>query len=90
METSVFRIDGLPPDDAWALVRDAKPDLIGRADLLASDVGRTTLRLDCDPPPSRHANIAGWKVGSGELEKAARKSDAQVLAAAAKYFSLPS
>jgi hypothetical protein len=65
-QTSVFRISDLTDSEIWdigarfvAQKRD-KP-LLGRADIIASDVLNNSLELKAAPDPHpRHTNITGW------------------------------
>ena len=81
LETSVFRTANLSEPVVWELGdlfvgagRGKKP--IARADLRASKVQESGLRLRPDSWPARHANITGWP-----KEKDERMDYAQLLAA---------
>ena len=64
LETSVFRIIGLRPEQAWAIGSSvAQPlghKLHGRAEVLAHVPGRVGLKVRPDNQPERHAAIVGW------------------------------
>lgn len=65
-ETSVYRISSLNTTEIWDIGKNFvsekrnKP-LLGRADILTSDVLNTGLNVQPDPKPHPlHANIIGW------------------------------
>jgi hypothetical protein len=64
LETSVFRITGLQPAEVDAIGAEVailrRRSLKGRADVQCHVVTSTTLLLDPDSIPERHANIVGW------------------------------
>lgn len=85
MQLSVYRIDGLKPDEMWDIgqnVVDKMPEtrnLYGVADITARIVERETLKIKPDKLPSRHANIFNWP-----SEDARQLSIAQKLAVQSK------
>ena len=61
---SVFRIAGLAENDVWEIgktigERRTLP-LLARADIKVSFVAETSLKIDADDIPPRHANIIDW------------------------------
>jgi len=77
-ETSVYHIRGLGEQAIWDIGTTkvaGTRTLAGRADFAGAVVVEADLRLDPDPPPSRHANIRGWPT-----EQPAIMNRAQVLA----------
>jgi hypothetical protein len=64
-ETSVFRIFGMTPDQAFLLgdrYLNLGPDRLhhGYAELRAGEIDDVGLRLERDNSPPRHAAIVGW------------------------------
>lgn len=87
--TSVFRVLGLTPAEIWTLAdryvgQPSGRPVIGTGTLAARVVGEVGLVLEADDEPPRHAAISGWPE-----EKDARKSQAQLLAAAAALVVRP-
>ena len=83
LATSVFRTYGLTETEIWEIAGahvsgpTGRP-VYGRADILASQVEATGLRVNPDNVPERHANIVGWPQRKDE-----QLALAQELAAAA-------
>lgn len=86
LRLSVFRIQGLEPDQAWAIGEThvvaatsmRLSTLYGMADILASAIQEQKLDVDADDIPSRHADDVGWPE-----DKSERKLIAMELAAEA-------
>jgi hypothetical protein len=80
---SVFRIDSLSDEEIWNLaieyVEPHRGKVIGRGDLLVSQVLGENLRVVPADPPPRHADICGWPPDDRER----RVTVAKVLAAKA-------
>jgi hypothetical protein len=90
LKLSVYRSSELHEDAIWELgnhhvaIPRHKP-LVGRADLLASDVSDADRELKIEPdttPHPRHANISGWPT-----QKDKQKLIAIKLASKALFFS---
>jgi len=88
LKLSVFRIDGLKPEEIWEIGQKhvidnmPKPKILhGRADIKVSKVQERDLSVDPDNEPIRHANIVGWPEDLGR-----RHSIAQELAAEANLI----
>ena len=65
-ETSVYRVDELTDEEIFAIGKEyvansmGKP-LLGRADVVSSDIMALELRIEPTPDPHpRHADIVGW------------------------------
>ena len=92
LKLSVYRISGIQNQEIWNMGNEyvAKPQsktVLGRADILASEVLNLGegLSLEPDPKPHpRHANITGWAV-----DKSKQKLVAIKLADKAKFESIP-
>lgn len=89
LRLSVFRINGLSDLEVWengqVNVIDKMPQprpLYGFADIKVLEVQATSLTVDPDNTPPRHACIVGWP--EGESNKSKRKLLAQELASKAK------
>ena len=89
LRLSVFRIDGLSDLEVWengqvnVIDRMLQPrSLYGFADIKVVEVQATSLTVDPDNTPPRHACIVGWP--EGESNKSKRKLLAQELASKAK------
>lgn len=81
---SVFRITGLREPEVWLLGESAvvKPPLRlhARADITVQAVLDVKIELVPDPPPSRHADLAGWPAeGSERLLAATQLADSAQL-----------
>ena len=87
-ELSVTRHRALAVSELWELgqdVADQRPaTLYGRADVVAADVMRHSLRVEPTHEPKNHANIVGWPV-----DKPAQKMIAQEIASRATYVPFP-
>ena len=83
-ETSVFRHGESPIDKLWELGRDAVGDrkLYGAALAKAHTIRSSSLSVQSDEPPPRHAVIRGWPwiENDLELQKAQQKEMAAVIA----------
>ena len=86
-ETSVSRHGGEPLESLWAIGLEAAGDrkLYGAAIFKARAVRTAQLEVIADELPPRHATIRGWPwiEGDPELQKAARKERAAVIASEA-------
>jgi hypothetical protein len=65
-ETSVYRIEELESEEIWSIgdkfvAKLRNKELIGRADIIASDILNEELKIQPFPQPHpRHANITDW------------------------------
>ena len=74
---SVFRIDGLMLGDIEALGKQHISKFYGWAQLKTADVEKTSLKIDFNNQPERHADLVNWPP-----DKEERKSIALELATA--------
>ncbi len=64
-ETSIFRISDISDKEVWNIgehevgMKQNKP-ILGRADIVASDVLSNHLEIIPSEPPERHADITSW------------------------------
>jgi hypothetical protein len=86
-ETSVSRHGSEPLEDLWTIGLHAAGDrnLYGAAIFNARAVRSAQLEVVADEPPPRHAAIRGWPwiEGDPELQKAAQKERATLIASQA-------
>lgn len=85
-ETSVFRISGITNEEIWDIGdREVAPKIgkpiLGRADINASNVTATGLKVIPNEPPERHADIVDWP-----SERSEQKMIALELAAEAQFY----
>lgn len=90
-ETSVFRHNGVPPEELWAMARDraAQGRTIHGAALVTTDAVRLLhLEVTAAEPPPRHAAIRNWPwiEDDPELRKAHHKNLAMSLASKAELI----
>jgi hypothetical protein len=84
-ETSVFRHDGKPPEELWAMGEQYAAQgrtIYGAAFVKANNVRAIQLDVFADEPPPRHAVIRNWPwtESDPDLRKAAHKELAILLA----------
>jgi len=67
LHLSVFRIDGLVITDVWRIGKQQVTEkmkspakLYGFADIKASTIQDSNLRIESDNDPPRHASVVGW------------------------------
>jgi hypothetical protein len=84
-ETSVFRHNGDPAGDLWAIGAEHLGRVFyGAAVVAAREVRAASLEVSADEPPPRHAVIKGWpQLDDPDLQKAQQKERALLIAAKA-------
>lgn len=90
-ETSVFRHNGEPPEEIWAIGEEYAAQgrtIHGAAFIKAGNVRAIRLDVFPDEPPPRHAAIRNWPWAEldADLRKAQHKELAILLAKDAQFF----